>query len=658
MKHMKKALSVLLTLVMLICLIPAGILAAEGNTATIGNDSYEFTVDAEGNYLIQSEADWNALSDAVRAKNTCEGINFKQTANIGPVTQPIGGWVASDTNHEKRYFCGNYDGNGYSLTVNLDSQSEYFNNSVKKSGAYSNYCSPFPYVSGSTIENLRVEGSIHIHEKQKYASGLVGLFLDGGRISNVDVAATILSGTNGDGTHGGFVAIIENAKLVEDASINYVKEQANVSGLKTTIENCTFEGDLLTEGNASTSHCGGFVGYCKTAVEFKNCVFNPGVVEFGSGDSETFSRFGGGAGSNATYDDCYYTDNLGHVVESEEIAEVTETPPTDGSDYVAVVVNGVTYYKEAAADPEFSGYSLILTGTVGMTFYVHIPDSTEWTKEDSYMTFAISGKGGLVSNRANFDANNMTNPGNTTFYGFTCNVTALQMADKITATYHVMNGSTEVKTITNTCSVEDYIKVIVKGGNSTYGERTVELAKALADYGHYVQLYLSDLRGFTLAADNDNAYAPMNTYYDAFSVSDAKSAVENYGIVRGINDDIQKITFSMLFESDNSICVYVFPKASFEGTVSATVDGNACTVTKVNSSKYQIKISSLSATQFATSHTVVISTGNGDDVTVTVSAFSYLREFFNKYADGTTASNAAAAAYNYYAEACRLANAH
>ena len=46
MKHTQKALSVLLTFVMLICLIPAGILAAEGNTATIGNDSYEFTVDA------------------------------------------------------------------------------------------------------------------------------------------------------------------------------------------------------------------------------------------------------------------------------------------------------------------------------------------------------------------------------------------------------------------------------------------------------------------------------------------------------------------------------------------------------------------------------------------------------------------------------------
>lgn len=643
MKHTQKALSVLLTFVMLICLIPAGILAAEGNTATIGNDSYEFTVDAEGNYLIQNEADWYALSDAVRANELCQGLTFKQTADLS-VNRPIGGWK----DNQKKFFCGTYDGGNHTLTVTLKWNDADFRNND------SNYCCPFPYVSGVTIKNLRVEGTVTT--EKKFGSGLLGQLLDGGNISNVEVAVTIISQKNGDGTHGGVVACIDS-KILESDGSGYVREPSDDShhDLVTNITNVTFCGSLLGD---KTHSCGGFVGFAKSHVNFKSCAFAPENVDLKTQDNKcfTFARLNN---ATETCEDCVYTDHLEKDAPSIEGAvEVSTTPPTDGSDYVAVVVNGVTYYKEAAADPEFSGYSLILTGTVGMTFYVHIPDSTEWTKEDSYMTFAISGKGGLVSDRANFDANNMTNPGNTTFYGFTCNVTALQMADKITATYHVMNGSTEVKTITNTCSVEDYIKVIVKGGNSTYGERTVELAKALADYGHYVQLYLSGLRGFTLAADNDNAYAPMNTYYDAFSVSDAKSAVENYGIVRGINDDIQKITFSMLFESDNSICVYVFPKASFEGTVSATVDGNACTVTKVNNSKYQIKISSLSATQFATSHTVVISTGNGDDVTVTVSAFSYLREFFNKYADGTTASNAAAAAYNYYAEACRLANAH
>ncbi|MBO4651005.1 MAG: hypothetical protein J5653_07430 [Clostridiales bacterium] len=645
MKHMKKALSILLTLVMLICLVPAGVIAAEGNTATIGDDTYEFAVDADGNYLIQSEADWNALSDAVRANHLCQGLTFKQTADLS-VNRPIGGWK----DNQKKFFCGTYDGGNHTLTVTLKWNDADFRDNA------SNYCCPFPYVSGVTIKNLRVEGTITT--EKKFASGLLGQLLDGGTVSNVEVAVTLTSQINGDGTHGGVIAVVDSKKMVDDSN-GYVKESdsANYRDLVTNITNVTFCGSLLGD---KTHSCGGFVGYAKSVVNFKECVFNPVEVDLkvnqGNGPSFTYAR---DAGGTETYEDCIYTAHLEKTDPTYEGAEeASTTPPTDGSEYVAVVINGMTFYKEPAADPEFSGYSLILTGTVGLTFYVHVPDSADWTKEDSYMTFEITGKGGLVSDRANFDANNKISTGSSAFYGFTCNVTALQMADKITATYHVMNGSTEVKTITNTCSVEDYIKVVVKNQNNAFGERDIELAKALADYGHYVQLYLSELRGFTLAADNANAYAPMNTYYNAFSTSDAKSAVENYGIVRGINDDIQKITFSMLFESDNSICVYVFPKATFEGTVSATVDGSPCTVTKVNSSKYQIKISSLNATQFATSHTVVISTGNGDDVTVTVSAFSYLREFFNKYADGTTASNAAAAAYDYYLEATRRVNAH
>ena len=101
MKHMKKALSVLLTLVMLICLVPAGVIAAEGNIATIGDDTYEFAVDADGNYLIQSEADWNALSDAVCANELCQGLTFKQTADLS-VTRPIG---KADSKTAKKFFC-------------------------------------------------------------------------------------------------------------------------------------------------------------------------------------------------------------------------------------------------------------------------------------------------------------------------------------------------------------------------------------------------------------------------------------------------------------------------------------------------------------------------------------------------------------------------
>lgn len=643
MKHMKKALSVLLTLVMLICLIPAGILSADTTTE---EEYFDGLFAKDGSvYLIQSADDWYALSNAVLANHLCRGLTFKQTADIS-VDRPIGGYKDG----EKKYFCGTYDGGNHTLTVSLNSNDAAFKNNQGK------YCCPFPYVSGVTIKNLRVEGTVTT--SGKFGSGLVGALLDGGTISNVEVAVTLTSSINGDGTHGGVIGLVES-KVLEDTASGYVKESTSdgYHDLITNITNVTFCGSLLGD---KTHSCGGFVGYAKTVVNFKECVFNPVEVHLkvnqGNGPSFTYARDGGGS---ETYEDCLYTAHLEKGDPSYEGAEeASTTPPTDGTEYVAVVVNGMTFYKEAAADPEFSGYSLILTGTVGLTFYVHIPESADWTKKDSYMTFEITGKGGLVSDRANFDAGNMINPGSTTFYGFTCNVKALQMADKITATYHVMNGDTEVKTITNTCSVEDYIKVVVKNQNNAFGERDIELAKALADYGHYIQLYLSALRGFTLAADNANAYAPMNTYYDAFSVTDAVSNVSSYEIVRDVNTDIKKVTFSMMFETDNSICVYVYPEAGYTGDISATIDGSACTVTEMNNgAKYQIKIANINAVQLKTSHDIVITT-NAGSVTVRVSAFSYLKALFDNNAADSAAAKAAAAAYNYNVEAVRKAEAH
>ena len=264
MKHTKKALSVLLTFVMLICLIPAGILAAEGNTATIGNDSYEFTVDAEGNYLIQSEADWNALADAVIANELCQGLTFKQTADLS-VTRPIGGY----RNGQKKFFCGTYDGGNHTLTVSLNSSDADFKNNQGK------YCCPFPYVSGVTIRNLRVDGSVTT--SGKLASGLLGQLLDGGTISDVEVAVTLTSTTNGDGTHGGVVACIES-KILESDGSGYVREPSDDShhDLVTNITNVTFSGSLLGD---KTHSCGGFVGFAKAHVNFKACAFAPENVD-------------------------------------------------------------------------------------------------------------------------------------------------------------------------------------------------------------------------------------------------------------------------------------------------------------------------------------------------------------------------------------------
>ena len=648
MKHIKKTMSVLLSLVIMLCLLPAGLVSANG-TETIGD--YTFETDDQGRLIIGSEEDWNKLSDCVRAKNTCEGYTFIQTADIS-VSRPVGGWVATDSKNQKRYFSGSYDGGNHTLTVNYDAANRtYFNNNVEKGGRLSNYCSPFPYAGavsgGVTFSNLKVEGTITIGKKHKYAAGLIGAFFNGGTIDNVEVGVTIDSATSGDGTHGGIISIVESNILQNDTANNYVKENGEKKTFETTVSNCTFNGKLL---GSTTINCGGFIGYAKSVIHFDNCLFDPQELTIGTSGGATFTRFANADSSNnTTYDDCYYTDKLGSVSSNEEVVKVSETMPDDGNLYESIDVNGTIVYKQKATDPQFKGYSVVLTGSVGMVFYVQIPDEVD--KTQCNMTFAISGKGDVSSSAVALNENlTMTDPDTgDTYYGFTCNVNVLQMADTITATLHLPGDAT----YTDEYSVSDYIEYIVKNPDKFGGasSKTVTLVKALADYGHYVQAFLSDIRGFGLGSGDDK-YAKMDTFYKEMSSSDissAVSAVDAYAIEKYGNENIEKITFSLAFESDSSIYVYFKLKSDYTGEFSATVGGSAVTPVAKNGKKL-VTIPGIPATAFATPYTIEFTTTAGTS-TVTVSALSYVYALFSAYPDNTAARQAAAATYYFYSAA-------
>ena len=134
--------------------------------------------DEEGEfYGISSSDDFNALGTFVdTADSVTSGMRFKLMNDI-EVTTMIG------TNEDTRSFQGTFDGNGKTLTLNLNG------------GDNDQFLAPFRYVKDATIRNLIVAG-------------------------------TITSTRYGDGTHGGFVAL---------------------SSGETTFENCAFTGSLLGE---------------------------------------------------------------------------------------------------------------------------------------------------------------------------------------------------------------------------------------------------------------------------------------------------------------------------------------------------------------------------------------------------------------------------
>lgn len=211
----------------------------------------------KSDFVISSAADWNTLAEAVALGYTYEGRTVRLAADI-TVTTMVGDVDAGKS------FRGTFDGGGHTLTFN------YETNQI--------YCAPFLSVEQATFENLKVAGTIKT--SAKFAAGLISASWGDCTIRNCQVGIEINSQVQGDGTHGGFIAISG-----EGAGGNQIR-----------FENCLFNG--LFRG-ASTTLCGGFVGWNRVNVSYTSCLFDPAVQEFASG--ATFNRNNAGSFTRAYY---------------------------------------------------------------------------------------------------------------------------------------------------------------------------------------------------------------------------------------------------------------------------------------------------------------------------------------------------------------------
>ncbi len=199
-------------------------------------------------YLIASTADWNTLASNVANGNTYSNTYFKLTADITVTT------MVTAT------FSGTFDGGGNTLTFNYTATEEEV--------------APFRNITGATIKNLRVAGTINTG--YKFAAGIVAIS-NGGTITNCQSSVTINSSKSGDGTHGGLVADSYTGTL--------------------DISNCLFDGKLL---GTTTTSCGGIVGWHKQGtLNITNTLFAPAEVTV-----QVDAIFARNGATSLTY--CYY----------------------------------------------------------------------------------------------------------------------------------------------------------------------------------------------------------------------------------------------------------------------------------------------------------------------------------------------------------------
>ena len=270
---------------------------------------------------------------------------------------------------EERSFQGTFLGNNHTLTFTKGSSGSAFNEES---------CAPFRYVKNATIQDLKVAGDIYTCNK--LAAGLASRPYGTTTITNCHVSTVIHSSKNGDGAHGGIVAMPSGTL---------------------SIEGCAYTGRLLT--NNSTNNCAGFVGWFGDAtISISNSLYNPS-----SNIPEGWTAINAGAtfvrGSNVG-DNCYYTETLG-TAQGTKGYTLTNSPTNLGSlvqDYgtLEIYQNGLLYDGMYYVPLTLSG-----AGTEASPYI--ISNAGQWDDFATYVTSGYKFSGQFVKLNADIEVSTM-----------------------------------------------------------------------------------------------------------------------------------------------------------------------------------------------------------------------------------------------------------
>ncbi|MBR3305466.1 MAG: hypothetical protein IKI74_06535, partial [Christensenellaceae bacterium] len=287
--------------------------------------------------------------------------------------------------------------------------------------------------------------------------------------------------------------------------------------------------------------------------------------------------------------------------------------------------------------PSFETQSVTLSGLLGVNFFLDLPELAGVDYNDSYMIFTVNGK----DQRVEFDPTFMN--ASKKYYGFTCSVNAVQMAEPITAVFHYGEG----RTISKTYSVKEYMEVF-DANRDRFDQYTIAVFETMSDYGHYIQPFLANANHWTVGVD----FKEMDHYYktDAYDIEAVKAAIADYAIVRDNNSaDIEKINYTLTFDTDTIIRVYFRVKDDYTGAVGFTLNGAEYSAQLQSDGRYLVAIPDIGAHLLGRTYTVIATTDNGT-ATVRVSGLSYVNGLLGSATDTVTQS-AAASLYSYFVAA-------
>ena len=290
--------------------------------------------------------------------------------------------------------------------------------------------------------------------------------------------------------------------------------------------------------------------------------------------------------------------------------------------------------------PTYETANLVLSGQIGVNFFLDLSALTEEQKAASYIEFTVKDK---VSEDP-FDESCQDPKGN---YGFTCYVTSIEMAETITAVFHYGDD----QTVTKTFSVKEYVTRFeaIQAETNQFDDAEVALVRAIADFGHYVQPWLAETNGWNIGED----YAAMNQFYSkSYDYDEILEQSADYEVQYVKNEGIEGFSFNLSLNAET--CLNIIVRSADNEGFGLDFDGNSenlekVTVEYLSDDSVLLHIPDISANKLNEAYTVIAITRDNDSY-IKVSPLSFVNYVMNHQDSySRVAKNAVAAFFSYYA---------
>lgn len=396
-----------------------------------------------------------------------------------------------------------------------------------------------------------------------------------------------VSGENYNGT----IANCYNAGSVSGTE-NYV---GGVSGENDngTITNCYYDSTIYT-GNAIGDDTG-----TTTKVEGKTTdEFKTGEVAYllqldqseevwgQTIGKDTYPTLGGSkVYKNATYKGCEGKpgDAVSYAYSNTKKNTYGDHPDADNDgkcNDCGAIIDGI--------GAKLAGYSLSLTGNIGVNFYMELSDDVV-NDESAYMNFTLpNGTTSKVYVNGTHEEGSTATTDTTvkdgvTYYVFTCEVAAKEMTSDIQAQMIGNNG--EKKGTVHTYTVKEYADYILShmsADESLTSRATIQLVKGMLNYGGAAQKYFG-YKTDKLASDG------LTLTGAVFNDTSIINNITNDANKASVTHDNAKVTFKSAYLSLNSttdLCVYV--QFADDVTVKEDMFAIWCNTDQISKDQYEV----------------------------------------------------------------------